>query len=676
MKLAEISLRNWKGYRKASLQFPECSLPGHVVLVSGANGAGKTSLLEAIVLALYGRQGLDLVGRADQSLRPELSYDKFLERALNAAAQGRDARMAVELVFETAEGEVLSLERVWHFAASGKHRPADEEIHIRRGDELVPAALPVGLPGEEAWREVLGQELLPLNLAPFFIFDGENLARSSRSRLEDQLNSASEIILGAPELRGLAADLRTYARDRKKDLRDASEVSLQDAQDEIAHLELEESRLVAKADRTMHRLGPLRARRDALVKRIGALHGDSYSSFKTLFEEREIQIKMRSADQDELRKALSVDLALALSGKRLIASSRARLEAEALLAQWENGQENNRARFDAFIAYIGDDGGQPLDPTFEGRLEAAWQASWANAPEGAATETRHAHLGDADRLLVLKQLDAVSGLAGDQVSALARRVAELDREIEKIELRIATQRGLDGQAQALADELREAQEDLAKEESDHRIDTEALDAVRLRLSPLRHDIGLRTNHVQAMEPVKRRAALAEGYASALTLWVEEALPQHLDDLTVRVTDAHHAMAHKKLMRSIVVRGDGIELLGSDDRNLLTVDFSAGEGQVLSLSLMAAIAASFPCFPIVMDTPFARLDPEHRRNVLQHFSQIGVQVLLLAHPGEIDRALLDGLGDRFAGQIDVTHEMEATGVGLTRIGQFEARQHGS
>ena len=90
-------------------------------------------------------------------------------------------------------------------------------------------------------------------------------------------------------------------------------------------------------------------------------------------------------------------------------------------------------------------------------------------------------------------------------------------------------------------------------------------------------------------------------------------------------------------------------------DLRSRDASAGETQIFALSLMAAVAASAPAFPLVMDTPFARLDPRHRRNVLRHFAQLGPQLVLLAHPAELSDVDLAHLGDAVAPAIELVAE---------------------
>ncbi len=64
--------------------------------------------------------------------------------------------------------------------------------------------------------------------------------------------------------------------------------------------------------------------------------------------------------------------------------------------------------------------------------------------------------------------------------------------------------------------------------------------------------------------------------------------------------------------------------------------SAGAEQVVALSLIMALNASRVRNAVVMDTPFGRLDPHHRRNILEALPELARQVVLLVHEGELTR----------------------------------------
>lgn len=660
LRLAEIRLTNWKAYRQANLVLPDED-GGRVVVVGGANGAGKTSLLEALALGLYGRDGLGLVARASDRRRGEASYDGFLERALHRGAVA-DGRMSVELVFTGGPRHRVSLLRVWYFSQSGKHHRDDEDVRIFEGEDDDLLAIPAE--GREAFIQTyVAEALLPVNLAAFLIFDGEHVERLAGQDLEGQVRSAVEAVMGVPLLRQTAQDLRTYARERRRETREADGSALGVLKTAVSTLEAREDTHKSALEAVNDQLSPLRAERDALVGRIGALHGDSYASFKGLFETREHLTRNRADRQEALRRALSVDLAFALTGEGLRSAVRARLAAEALRDQWQSGLQTSEERYAKFTRLLDLD---LDDSALKSRVRSAWETVWNSPPAGAAAAFRHSHLGDPERQLAADLLDRVTHSAGAKISDLARAVRSTEAAIQEIEGQIAREKGVDAQSQTLADDLRAVQQTIANLEARRQADVEALDGIRAELAPRKQELGQLIQQHAAIAPVLRRAEKAEAYAGVLDDLVESALPGRMALLSEDVTAAYRAMAHKDEVERIEITLAGeVRLLNAAGEDLRARDASAGETQIFALALMAAIGRTSPDFPLIMDTPFARLDPQHRRNVLRHFAGLGSQLILLAHPAEIATADLADLGGVVAPPIEIVQDPEG-GDRVSRI----------
>ena len=95
MWISKLELNNFKSYYFQSFNFPQPSAEGNLTLIGGMNGFGKTTLLEALYLCLYGADAMPHLGRA--GLKPteeRKGYPTFLERALNgqALSLGKDKR--------------------------------------------------------------------------------------------------------------------------------------------------------------------------------------------------------------------------------------------------------------------------------------------------------------------------------------------------------------------------------------------------------------------------------------------------------------------------------------------------------------------------------------------------------------------------------------------------------
>ncbi len=169
--------------------------------------------------------------------------------------------------------------------------------------------------------------------------------------------------------------------------------------------------------------------------------------------------------------------------------------------------------------------------------------------------------------------------------------------------------------------------------------------------------------------------LARQVAAALEEVIGESYPKHVNDVAREMTTAYRAMAHKSLVHQIEIDAEcNVRLLGDGGRDVRMMDTSAGENQIFALALIAAISiVSKRDFPIVMDTPLARLDPQHRLRVLKFFTeQLGLQVILLSQPDEVHGRYLEAIREKVGVSYKVSHSELSNGVGMSSVvpGYFE------
>lgn len=67
MFLRHIQLVDWKAHVDTTIELPKPTPGKNVILIGAKNGFGKTSLFEAVVMGLFGRDGLPLIARAPYS---------------------------------------------------------------------------------------------------------------------------------------------------------------------------------------------------------------------------------------------------------------------------------------------------------------------------------------------------------------------------------------------------------------------------------------------------------------------------------------------------------------------------------------------------------------------------------------------------------------------------------
>ena len=110
MIFLELVIQNFGPYcgRQVLNLRPDDQYSPPIILLGGMNGGGKTTLMDAIRLALYGH-------RAQCSTRNNLGYSEFLNQSVNRHTIPGD-QTRIELTFEHILNNVqveFKIERVW-----------------------------------------------------------------------------------------------------------------------------------------------------------------------------------------------------------------------------------------------------------------------------------------------------------------------------------------------------------------------------------------------------------------------------------------------------------------------------------------------------------------------------------------------------------------------------------
>ncbi len=601
-----------------------------VILVGGLNGGGKTTLLEALQLCLYG-------AAAPAANRTPGGYVEHLRRRIHRGSGAREA--GLELAFRhTSEG----VERSWRVVRSWRAvgTTCRETLEVLRDGVLDRLAT-------ENWAEQV-EEFMPARIASIFLFDGEKVeAYADPEEAPALVASAVQNLLGLDVVERLSADLAMLERRRRAERGGADQAisasaEVGDVIEELRSRRLERQREVASLNDAVDRAArdfrqaDERFRREGggLYERRAAIEADAASAARARDDAERVAREVAGGsapllmvadlleaatrrDRDERAAAASARMVDALDDEhaamlalapiaRLGAAVRRQIE-EALAARRSTHAE--RASAPTHLD-LDDDARLLIDGLASGGL-ADVRAGVADAV-GAAVAAR-ARLGDAaDALDAVPAGEAVEGLQ-DVRASLADLVGRLEAE------RTAAAAALEGLDREI-EVQREREARLAEHEAAERHRGE--DAERQLL----HSTRVRGTLHRFREAVVRRHV---GNIERLVLESFRALVRKPDLVSgLRIDPATFALT--------LVSGDGAELGPGQ--------LSAGERQLLAVALLWGMArASGRPLPTIIDTPLGRLDSEHRtRLVERYFPHASHQVVLLSTDEEISGGYHDAL----------------------------------
>lgn len=696
MQLRKISLRDWKCYAgKVEFSFPKLTKGKNLSLIGAANGFGKTALYEAIVLGLFGRDGMPLLYRARFEVSGDNQNDQTYVQFLSKT-EGRDGVLnrtalesgvmdcSVELVFDDEAGQPVRFQRIWHFSQQGTLKRYEEEVQAFEGNERRPVGPRSGTAATanerlDWFRDWVAKNFVPYYLGWFFLFDGEMVKTFADQGMREQVRNGIEGLLGLPLLRDLATDLRNYARARGGSSGGPQGSTIEKAE---ADEEALTQRLQEVTDEEKHIDADLRAlesEREELTRILHGLSSGTQASSQELYQ----RLAQRRADlrgaKDHLAEAMEVDLALALPGRELRAAAELRLRQEERREQWQNGREQGDVRLEAYVTSVQASLLKVVPPLSLGQVDAviaeirsAWDRLWFPPDDDTAPSFRHTALLGADRLETITRLGRIA-VAGGRLLQFLQEIASHETEIIRLEeetSRIeAVGPGIDekrarlSDVQALLGPLHQRKGGLESKRA----------GIEGQLGSKRAELANLRQRVAHSAPGQKRAAAAARVAQMLDAILIEAVPGEVGAVAEAMTDVFRAISHKGLVDKVTIAADcTVKLLTKSGSEVTGLGASAGEQQLFSLALIQAVLrVSKRSFPIIVDTPLGRLDERHRVALMQQFASLPGQVILLSTDTEVVGPAYAAVTKNIAQTYILRHQHHGD-VGATRVeaGYFE------
>lgn len=649
MIIKKITLRNFGpflGEHSLDLNtLPEKPL----ILVGALNGGGKTSILEATRLTLYGSEC------GNGKLR-NMKYKDYLRMCINNSAR-YDEITSTEIVFlrsEEGKSKEVRVVRSWT-------RTSDDMVSV-----FINGELDEPLSSEEGLYAYMSA-CLPSKLAHLFLFDGEQILHGGAGGVSPILKNGVYSLLGIETIDKLANDLELFER------KQLSELVKKSALTELKAFETQVKQLSEKVGA----LHDERKAQEELIAESTHLHtrrkeefslngGDDFKNKKTNEDALELKQGALETVNAELIEVFSGPLSLEIVLKQLNElRHRAKSEAESIgaIASLDILKKRDTALAEEVLTEVG---------SAERTKILAWLKQDIERRTASIREIPNLGLepGTDDDIKAL--IDITIPQMRKKADALVVQQSKLEEEINTLndKLRqvpsseyIQEQESLLSQAKldldmlkaglAILDEtIAKEQRNLLEKESELRAFKLAnIDATSIGAEAVR----LQRQTAKSLETlaVFKKKLIAENITLIQSL-IEESLQRLLRKLS--------------LVKTLTIDPETFEihLQSPSGSTLLWQQMSAGEQQIVTTAIIWGLArASGHVFPMIVDTPLGRLDETHRGKLLEHYyPEASHQVVLLSTDKEIGAKELNALQDLVTRTYLVRHNEQTKVSDLT------------
>ena len=645
MTFTRLILHNFGPYRGEHVcEFRTDAQQRPVVLIGGMNGAGKSTIMDAIQLALFGKL-------ARCAGRRESSYEEFLRRAINHDATPQEARIQLEFVSKAGGQQTrMCLDRSW--VSDGRVR---ERFEVRR-DDAVDRVL------TEHWLEHL-DHWLPHSLSQVFFFDGEQLeALADAATSAAVLRGAVEGLLGIDLIGRLAVDLSVL--ERRKEVRLLPDA----ARRELDVLEQQRTAIADTRSKVRQERGAAENAVRDCTRDLANIEATLAGEGGTPFERRgELELQQRHLEsqlasiEEQLRDLADGPAPLLLVTARLDDTYR---QAQREQAAAESGLVNAvLAERDAWV----------LTHLQSARIGATALAS-VQASLEADRERRAADAAELGHLGAPRELqDVLAGLRQETLAVVRERIARLldewERTTEALEIavrQVAAIPSPEAIAHVLATRnerriaLRAAESRLATlvqalERLDREHDRAELEVERWRKAHVEKARDAE-DAMRAIDHIHRVQGTLGRFRAAL-------LRRHARRIEILALDSLRQLLRKeRLIHDLRIDPDTftVSISGVDGTAIPVERLSAGERQLLATALLWGLRrAAGRVVPLVIDTPLGRLDSSHRMHlVMRYFPHASHQTILLSTDEEIVGEYYDALRPWIGAEYILTSDEQA------------------
>lgn len=645
MKLKYLKLKNFRQYYgEQTIRFASDS-PRHVTVIQGINGAGKSSLFNALNWCLYGGD----VGEIGELIS---------KRAINESIGTVDT--SVEIGFTHEHVEYIAERKCKGFLSEQEIKTIDNE------EFLLSQIDPKG-----QFERVLEPEwkvgsILPANVRTYFFFDGEKIDNFAKPEHEKEVRAAVRNVLKIEAIERAKRHLEDVARDYQLELRKYASGKLKELMKEIDKKQVERDKLLKDLDNYQEEIATAKKQKADIDARLNEIE-----EARRLSEKRQgIEEERRQLQQQE--GALWLTIRETANSGFIYLARPALDKAMAVLEQKRERGEIPSGIRDTFLKDLLDEMrcicGRPIHDGSEEHQSILNQLnqSVSSRLEDIVLETR----GTLKDLLMPR----VEKIPGELIELMKQR-RRLNDEIESKEGHLAKiseqlKNFSADEVSALEKSREEYEKSIGELESAIDYTKGGIDQIKKELEELNQQIKKEQESEERADRLRCCYSLTSDSAEAADKMYERFAHQMREIIQEKAQGIFKQLIWKETHFQDVLLNKDYQLNVIDRYNLdARLEMSAGERQVLSLAFiagMAEVAREEETFPLVMDTPFGRLSSAHREKITEHLPEIADQLILFVTDEELHGEARKNLEPRVGAEYELIFDQATSSTEIRKI----------
>lgn len=630
MIFLELVLQNFGPYLgRQVLNFrPEDDRTRSIILLGGMNGGGKTTLMDAIRLSLYGH-------RAQCSSRNNLGYSEFLTQSVNRHTPIGE-QTCIELAFEHILNNVqveFRIKRTWTKNPKGGRDTLGVLV-----DDWPDTAL------AQIWDERI-EDLLPLGISNLFLFDGEQVKELAEQDVPPPVVvEAMRSLLGLELAERLSVDIDILVNRKRKALADTQELlSIEEIEQKLLFQQEEYQAAKQALSAIQNKLEQTQEQERQAYEKFRSEGGKIAGERSQLEAQLRYSNESASTQRQAMSELAAEFLPLALISPLLI-QAQTQEQKESRLAKAKIALDVLRKRDQRFLNCIAE---LTLLPEQIDKIKSFIEKEDQELKQDI-DESEQAWLA-VDPETVNHLYNIINHYLPSQQNQALEQLLNLktqEEEITAIERQLAAAAAPEAY-EKLAHTVRHAQAELAHFKAAYETAKKQCDKLATVIEKTKKELSQYSEQNIDQKNDEHIIVASAKVQDTLKLFREKLTLRKLNQLESVVTECFLYLLHKSdLVHRIAIDTHTFSLSLYDLAGLPVPKhrLSAGEKQLLAIAFLWGLArVSGRNLPVAIDTPLGRLDSSHRNNLVErYFPSASHQVILLSTDTEIGQTEVEQL----------------------------------